>query len=995
MAVGRAARSQRARRARPAADAEELAQTTEQGKKNPINNEREERNGSRSPESDKLEIAGKDIPVLICDDILTHDSLPLQPGPIEITEDEEPVFNSDIDVSDSGIEVFDSDIDVFEIYDKDVDLIDEENQIMAWCNDSDQSDSDAENSEEVVKFLWPISFSNNTPPQKRKLKSGRSGYLLPIAHPDTDSKKCVSRKMPRSSKHNYKLQAIKAVGANNNVMANFLQRGKDQFKAASKDSGGKPNATLSESAAPTPPSSSTANNEEYNNRVNSMVDNYNAVPKKPACDENVLFEREFQELNAKPAIVASITAASASNRRLQIGKKKFTTSVSRAKRLRHQVRHVLQFKELYTNTQGKGAHKKTLLSDPKILETLQAWTAKQKPGSVSPRSFHEHAVNVVLPKHGHQAISLDTATQWMYKLGFRAQRHQKSIYFDGHEREDVVASRIKFLDDVARLRVFSKKYDGENCEIPVMVDPEILGNNKETVFIYHDESTIHAKERPTLSWLLPGLTELRLKSLGRLMHISDFILESTGRLVLSPDEQEFHQLNCSDAATVIYPGSQGDAWWDMAQLCKQVTEKALLIFEALHPGCQGVFVFDCSSAHEAFGPQALRVQNMNLGPGGKQSRLRDTIIPTDDTRIPEGLRGQPQSMCFPTDYEVQSLAGQPKGIQQVLAERGLFQYYCGAQNDAQLPPLRLKCKQCSASGAVKDAEARARNAVKQAEARGYSIDQESCFREELGTTTSASALPLKLKDCCWSQIMANQSDFLAERPLLQTIIKEAGHVCLFLPKFHCELNPIELLWAYIKADYRRQSRRFSIWKDYKALFETARHACPLSTIRKFFRKIDWQHSAYKLGLTGPAAQRAMRKYSSHPRIPKDALKDVFVVGFARLESKCNPDPSPQPDEELIEQVLSLFKDAATTLEERILNAIQRLLTTPHYVLGDLSLSLSLAGLQNEPQSQLKLLLKSQTELEYISCMASTFSLLQSVRKPCLHQADSMISTSND
>ncbi|POW09385.1 hypothetical protein PSHT_09132 [Puccinia striiformis] len=113
MAVGRAARSQRARRARPAADAEELAQTTEQGKKNPINNEREERNGSRSPESDKLEIA----------------------------EDKELSSNSDIDRH-----------RCLEIYDKDVGLIDEENQIMAWCNDSDQSDSDAENSEEVVKF---------------------------------------------------------------------------------------------------------------------------------------------------------------------------------------------------------------------------------------------------------------------------------------------------------------------------------------------------------------------------------------------------------------------------------------------------------------------------------------------------------------------------------------------------------------------------------------------------------------------------------------------------------------------------------------------------------------------------------------------------------------------------------------------------------------------------------------------------------------------------
>jgi hypothetical protein len=40
------------------------------------------------------------------------------------------------------------------------------------------------------------------------------------------------------------------------------------------------------------------------------------------------------------------------------------------------------------------------------------------------------------------------------------------------------------------------------------VDPEILGDNEETVFVFHNESTIQAKERPLLAWLLPGKVEL-------------------------------------------------------------------------------------------------------------------------------------------------------------------------------------------------------------------------------------------------------------------------------------------------------------------------------------------------------------------------------------------------------------------------------------------------------------------------------------------------------
>jgi hypothetical protein len=152
---------------------------------------------------------------------------------------------------------------------------------------------------------------------------------------------------------------------------------------------------------------------------------------------------------------------------------------------------------------------------------------------------------------------------------------------------------------------------------------------KETVFIYHDKSTIHAKERRKSTWLLPGTSEIRSKNTGRLIHISDFILETTGRLKLSHEDFEKYQrqhngLNqpkSPNAATVIYPGKNRDNWWDMEQLCHQVQHKAIPIFETLHPNSQAVVIFDCSSAHGAYAKKALRAQNMNLKSGRKQSKL--------------------------------------------------------------------------------------------------------------------------------------------------------------------------------------------------------------------------------------------------------------------------------------------------------------------------------------------------------------------------------------
>ncbi len=53
-------------------------------------------------------------------------------------------------------------------------------------------------------------------------------------------------------------------------------------------------------------------------------------------------------------------------------------------------------------------------------------------------------------------------------------------------------------------------------------------------------------------------------------------------------------------------------------------------------------------------------------------------------------------------------------------------------------------------------------------------------------------------DCCERWIISLQPDFLAQKSALVEIIENAGHVCIFFPKFYCELNFIERYWKAAK-----------------------------------------------------------------------------------------------------------------------------------------------------------------------------------------------------
>lgn len=53
--------------------------------------------------------------------------------------------------------------------------------------------------------------------------------------------------------------------------------------------------------------------------------------------------------------------------------------------------------------------------------------------------------------------------------------------------------------------------------------------------------------------------------------------------------------------------------------------------------------------------------------------------------------------------------------------------------------------------------------------------------------------PFESQNCCLVQLLLQQDDFVNQPSMLETLIKGSVHECLFLLKFHCELNPIEMV----------------------------------------------------------------------------------------------------------------------------------------------------------------------------------------------------------
>ncbi|KIM30516.1 hypothetical protein M408DRAFT_22012 [Serendipita vermifera MAFF 305830] len=582
-----------------------------------------------------------------------------------------------------------------------------------------------------------------------------------------------------------------------------------------------------------------------------------------------------------------------------------------ARKLRAHASHFEKHGHLLPFPPRKKDPPKGLLSKKGVKPAIERWLGKLPAGKVTPRRLVKFVNKKVLTrfKVHKTTITKRTAERWLHSFGYQSRRHKKNIYWDGHERADVVLDRERYLNEIQEVQRLSKDWievDGKTVE----VIPQLIDGEKEHVILYHDECTRYANEPKDRYWLKDKEQVRRKKGQGIPMTVSDFITGSTpsGRLVMN-EEQISEQAQGPvterlppNSRKLVFPTGKagGSPHWNNEQLISQVKE-TLRLGEYLMPGIILVFVFDNSAAHQCRANDALHLNNLNIYPGGTAQIMHNTTIPYDN---PYGNAGLPQSMQFPagagTRHGIELRGGQPKGIAVILEERGFVQWVSPRKVVKTEGGEKIvgECEKCK--------KAKARKPV---DLDGDSDDDDDWDEDDdnedddnedddneddddedddnghngLPAVDANSNNNSDEPSCCLRKMLASQADFLNEKSLLYQTIVSAGHKCLFLPKFHPELNPIEYYWAWVKHTYQDRSDGRNFANSKKILTESL-DACPGDVIRRYLRRANRYASAYRAGADGPLAEYAAKKFKSHRCITKTDLSLAAAEKEARKKN---------------------------------------------------------------------------------------------------------------
>ena len=187
------------------------------------------------------------------------------------------------------------------------------------------------------------------------------------------------------------------------------------------------------------------------------------------------------------------------------------------------------------------------------------------------------------------------------------------------------------------------------------------------------------------------------------------------------------------------------------------------------------------------------------------------------------------------EQSMQLADGRPKGIKTVLRERGKWR-----------PNMVLECLYCHLNLTIAE-------------------------RIATFSDSYAAGHHMFTPNCCARKCLSNEKDFLGQREWLREVIEDRGHTVIFYPKYHCELNYIEMIWAYLK-----NKLKMSCTNNFDAmitmipnLMENLSTAVCRRSAEHCLRVMD----RYRAGMSGPLLDYAVRKYSSHRRIsPKQALE---------------------------------------------------------------------------------------------------------------------------
>jgi hypothetical protein len=198
--------------------------------------------------------------------------------------------------------------------------------------------------------------------------------------------------------------------------------------------------------------------------------------------------------------------------------------------------------------------------------------SKQKMVPDAAEKYLRHIVNIEMPQglkkylelelfpriqlQVRKGVSLSTARRILHSEGFRYTQHKKGLYYDGHERPDVVKYRQDvFLPKMAEYRSRLVEYVVGDVSMELEKAPTNFVEQR-LVLCAHDEMTAQANDGREKSWVLEGNQPLRKKGAGRGIHQSDIICSTVGWL--------------KEASQTLEYGKNYDGYWTGELFVKQV-----------------------------------------------------------------------------------------------------------------------------------------------------------------------------------------------------------------------------------------------------------------------------------------------------------------------------------------------------------------------------------------------------------------------------------------
>ena len=408
-------------------------------------------------------------------------------------------------------------------------------------------------------------------------------------------------------------------------------------------------------------------------------------------------------------------------------------------------------------------------------------------------------------------ITERTCRTWMKRLGFNWKTTKKGQYYDGHERKDVLEHRQRFVNTMEDFMVRSKTFQWDNEFNVFKLIERKDTSGKEVMFVNQDESVYHVQDDGYgASWVEEGDDyRSRPKGKGVRVHVSSFINYTTGKIMHTDT------MKCA----------KGEVW-----TLEMLREQQKLIMDMEPEKYEIVFMYDNSTIHTRLSPEALRANMMGVKPGGKQNRAMQSTTWNGKEQTLQFKEGDTLLFDFSNNFFVFTKDGsiEQKNITKTKTISGQKVKFQSTEDLMVLKKFKagVITKDNERSGLIGEPKGMRQLLME----RGLMTDQMIARCGAVQKRHSGS--------CCMLGCLLNCSDFSTQDKLSRSVLfkdaVERGHHFLLLPKYHCELAPIERVWAVSKR-YCRLNSTYTV-VGLMANIKKSMSLVTATQIRQFFNR---------------------------------------------------------------------------------------------------------------------------------------------------------------